>query len=356
MKKALERLRNENLRRTLVRLVEAGWMKVTLLLLSATIIIIVVLAGGVVLLADAHPFAPDHPLYNLQFAAESISLELTFNDAKQAEKALLFAERRLEELEQAPQGEDLGTYAARLDADLSLAVRLIFGLPLEDRGELIDSLTLFTRQAQQVLADMPGQSDAITALLDKLTELLAATSPAEIMAVADPEAAARDRIEAENVLFIGDDFDHSFYPLTGAHAETECVNCHLDGQYAGTSGECLACHLSPADHYVGECVACHATTAWADVTFDHTGLADCGSCHLEDAPPQHYPGQCSTCHVPQNWTEIAFDHAGFDDCVSCHASAAPPFHYQGQCSNCHVSQDWSLVTFNHTGFTDCAGC
>ena len=140
MRQVLDRLANMNLRRRIARLVEAGWMKVTLLLLSAVIVIVVLFIGGVFLLADGHPFMPGHPLYGLQFAAESIRLELIFSDFNQAEKALTFADQRLVELEQAPQDADLGPYAERLDSDLSLSVRLIFKLPLEERDQLIERL------------------------------------------------------------------------------------------------------------------------------------------------------------------------------------------------------------------------
>ena len=58
------------------RLIEGGWMKMVLLSLSAVIIIVVLLAGGVILLADSYPFEPGNPLYGLQYAAESVRLEL----------------------------------------------------------------------------------------------------------------------------------------------------------------------------------------------------------------------------------------------------------------------------------------
>ena len=40
-------------------------------------------------------------------------------------------------------------------------------------------------------------------------------------------------------------FDHSLskFPLTGAHAATQCAQCHVNNQFAGTPTQCSACHL-----------------------------------------------------------------------------------------------------------------
>ena len=94
MKKVPENRKFDDLHRRAIRHFERGWMKMTLLLLSAVIVAVVFLTGGVILLADAHPFGPGHPLFLLQFAAESIRLELIFDDVDQADEALLLAERR----------------------------------------------------------------------------------------------------------------------------------------------------------------------------------------------------------------------------------------------------------------------
>ena len=73
-------------------------MKKVLVLLTVIIAVAVVLTGTVTLLAEVHPFLPGHPLYPLQFAVESIRLELTFNPTNKADRALDLTERRLEEL------------------------------------------------------------------------------------------------------------------------------------------------------------------------------------------------------------------------------------------------------------------
>ena len=61
-------------------------------------------------------------------------------------------------------------------------------------------------------------------------------------------------------------FDHNqtVFPLTGAHLETACGQCHLDGVYQGTPQDCASCHEDPAFHrgmLGSECAACHTPAA-----------------------------------------------------------------------------------------------
>jgi hypothetical protein len=71
-------------------------------------------------------------------------------------------------------------------------------------------------------------------------------------------------------------FDHNTmtaFPLTGAHASVPCLNCHINGRYAGMPKDCASCHLtlynqttSPnhrAEGFPTECSMCHTTTSWA---------------------------------------------------------------------------------------------
>ena len=128
-------------------------MKKILIVLTVIIAISVVLTGTVTLLAEVHPFLPGHPLYTLQFAVESIRLELTFNPTNKADRALDLAERRLEELIESANGSDLELAASYLENDLNSAVRLILAAPLDERSRLIDRLNvLLVRVEREVNA------------------------------------------------------------------------------------------------------------------------------------------------------------------------------------------------------------
>ncbi|MFT4626239.1 MAG: hypothetical protein ACI8PZ_004916 [Myxococcota bacterium] len=211
-------------------------------------------------------------------------------------------------------------------------------------------------------------------------------------------------------------FDHerTDYPLTGAHTDVACAECHgapPDEVFAPIPfGSCLDCHADDDPHAGGfggeRCDSCHATAAWADVSFDHateTGFAllgehtplacadchdepayagetaVCESCHRGDEPDDHYDGDCGDCHQVTGWLPAllrADDHAstgfplrgahasvGCADChhtdavspfcADCHDSDDPHRNLLGnRCDQCHGPGDWLLTRFNHasTGF------
>jgi hypothetical protein len=128
-------------------------------------------------------------------------------------------------------------------------------------------------------------------------------------------------------------FDHTqtAFPLTGAHLETACAQCHLDGVYQGTPQECGACHEEPAFHrglLGSDCASCHDTTAWSPARYDrlHTfpinhgerGASPCQTCH----PDTLSTYTCYECHE-HGQAETASKHreegiTDFEDCVRCH--------------------------------------
>ncbi len=70
-------------------------------------------------------------------------------------------------------------------------------------------------------------------------------------------------------------FDHAAYanfPLTGVHATLPCVQCHVNGRYAGTPADCASCHIKDynsttdpnhrAAGFPTDCSACHNTSSW----------------------------------------------------------------------------------------------
>ncbi len=62
------------------------------------------------------------------------------------------------------------------------------------------------------------------------------------------------------------------WPLTGAHADTGCADCHKGANptYEGTSARCVSCHRADFDgvrnqrhqRYALTCATCHSTDAW----------------------------------------------------------------------------------------------
>ncbi len=203
-------------------------------------------------------------------------------------------------------------------------------------------------------------------------------------------------------------FDHSHFPLTGAHLAPDCADCHIGGVYEGTPNDCVGCHLdeytstNDPDHaaagFPTDCQVCHTPTVWDNATFDHsqfplTGAhagADCASCHVggvfQGTPndcaschiaeynaatdPDHatagFPTDCQQCHTPTTWDGANFDHTWFPlegahaatDCASCHEGGV----FQGtpnDCASCHIDQYNATTNPNHqdAGFpTSCQNC
>ncbi|MCL4305895.1 hypothetical protein KJZ99_08265, partial [bacterium] len=147
-------------------------------------------------------------------------------------------------------------------------------------------------------------------------------------------------------------FDHQTtnFPLTGAHVQTSCQQCHVGGVFEGTPGQCIDCHLADyngttePDHAAAQmstaCLACHTTESW-DMGFDHqttnfplTGAhvqTSCQQCHVGGVF-EGTPGQCIDCHLA--------DYNGTTD----------PDHEAAQmstaCLECHTTSNWNS-TFNH---------
>lgn len=105
-------------------------------------------------------------------------------------------------------------------------------------------------------------------------------------------------------------FDHTTWPLTGAHSSASCNACHAGGVYQGTPRDCAACHIdeynqtSDPNHrsagFPTNCEACHSTSRWGGASFNHnfplTGPHRLG---------------CSTCHTNPNNFQVF-------DCTNCH--------------------------------------
>ena len=90
-------------------------------------------------------------------------------------------------------------------------------------------------------------------------------------------------------------FEHSKtgFSLTGAHTNTRCESCHINGVFKGTPKQCGGCHIKssrmgatpmPSGHMSTKytCEACHVSAAWTPALFSHDGILEstpCASCH-----------------------------------------------------------------------------
>ena len=147
--------------------------------------------------------------------------------------------------------------------------------------------------------------------------------------------------------------EHSFFPLTGAHGNLTCTECHTGDGYQGLSSECASCHqddfteTTDPDHelfgFSSTCTECHTTLAWSPSTFSH----DITGFPLEGA---HASALCSSCHT------AAYGKKPPTDCYACHQQEYnnAPGHtansFPLNCLECHVQTAWGQVTFTHDEF------
>ena len=155
-------------------------------------------------------------------------------------------------------------------------------------------------------------------------------------------------------------FNHNStgFPLTGAHLNTVCSDCHQSG-YAGTSTECSDCHQpdynqssNPNHTTLGipvSCADCHSTDpGWEPATFQiHNNYYELTGAHSTIA------NDCATCHKGNY-------NATPNTCYACHTndytSTTSPNHvtenFSTDCQTCHTTNAWQPATFDHnnTGF------
>jgi len=174
----------------------------------------------------------------------------------------------------------------------------------------------------------------------------------------------------------GAKFDHTSFPLNGAHVGIGCNACHGGGVYRGTPSACFACHQDDykgaRDHVSGNfpttCQDCHTTSTWRGGDFSHRGISNgCSVCHLDDyqatTRPDHetggFPTTCESCHQTSTWEGASFNHGGITSgCVVCHMddwqSTTQPNHAANgistTCELCHNTRSWGDGSFTHTQF------
>lgn len=126
-------------------------------------------------------------------------------------------------------------------------------------------------------------------------------------------------------------FDHdlSDFPLTGAHVNVPCENCHTAASFSEVGNWCGACHADPAYHlglFSSDCSACHSTFSWLPASYNgphrfplgHGGGASCQTCH----PDTLARYTCYGCHE-HNRSRVESEHreegiGNLSSCVRCH--------------------------------------
>ncbi|NOY98181.1 MAG: hypothetical protein GXP40_03115 [Chloroflexi bacterium] len=107
-------------------------------------------------------------------------------------------------------------------------------------------------------------------------------------------------------------FDHSRadFPLTGAHVNVKCEQCHVNDTFAGTPADCAACHADPDFHagaFGADCASCHTSSGWSPAQYraSHPVVADEGGRGIN-----HGGASCTTCHPSTVYSYT---------CLACHS-------------------------------------
>ncbi|HDO26675.1 MAG TPA: hypothetical protein ENH02_01030 [Bacteroidetes bacterium] len=185
---------------------------------------------------------------------------------------------------------------------------------------------------------------------------LAATSPNHVEGGYSTDCSECHQMNS--FTWTGPNFTHSFFPLTGGHAISDCSRCHTDpNDYSNISPDCFSCHskdynstTQPNHQQAGlstNCASCHKGD------YDNTPNT-CVGCHQSDydqtTNPPHASAQfstdCSLCHTETVWIPSTFDHDGqyfpiysgnhngeWELCSDCHTT---PGNYSAfSCIDCH---------------------
>ena len=148
------------------------------------------------------------------------------------------------------------------------------------------------------------------------------------------------------------DHDQTGFMLVGAHSNTDCASCHVNGVFVGTPTDCFSCHQRDYENtqnpnhvlaqFSAQCLDCHTQNAWSPALFDHnlTRFSLTGA---------HSNVDCASCHANGVFANIPMD------CFSCHQTdynrARDPNHasarFPQECEQCHNTNRWEPANFNH---------
>lgn len=173
-------------------------------------------------------------------------------------------------------------------------------------------------------------------------------------------------------------FDHikTGFNLTGAHIQSRCESCHIQGMFRGTPRDCATCHMpgnrmgataKPNRHVatIAPCESCHRTTGWTPANFSHVSVTPgtCMTCHNGSSATAKPGGHilttesCDKCHRTTAWSPAGYNHIGIapGTCATCHngskATGKPGRHVvtTDSCDTCHRTTAWLPAGFNHIG-------
>lgn len=155
-----------------------------------------------------------------------------------------------------------------------------------------------------------------------------------------------------------------------AHLNTECNDCHVNGQFKNQSQECLACHKDEHKGQVSQkCEDCHKPNHRsfdeASLAFDHNKKTDfkleakhalltCEECHRDGLYDLKHK-QCTDCHQDEHKGEfdedcnVCHEQSGFEHSIFKHEK--PFYELQGAhktllCDECHTAQHYKNTPKN----------
>ena len=134
------------------------------------------------------------------------------------------------------------------------------------------------------------------------------------------------------------DFDHKAtgFALEGAHAKSDCGECHKkQPKYMGLRDKCASCHKDAHKGQLGDkCDRCHTTTAFLPASkFEHSKT----KFKLEG---KHASVACAECHKPRPDGLPKYEKLRFKDCADCHSDPHQGKTFLSDCSTCHTVAGW----------------
>ena len=137
-------------------------------------------------------------------------------------------------------------------------------------------------------------------------------------------------------------FDHTrdaHFALTGKHATTACLTCHVQPVNRVKLGKaCNDCHARDDVHKGQQgprCEQCHNDSTWRKTTFDHSrSRFPLTGAHIKVA--------CNQCHATSRFKDAK------SECIACHAKKdVHEGRYGKRCDACHTVRAWPAWDFNH---------
>lgn len=153
------------------------------------------------------------------------------------------------------------------------------------------------------------------------------------------------------------------FSLTGKHLLLGCENCHTEkGKFRLPKHECQSCHAVAKHGEFGACAKCHTTAAWTPSSFDHAttrmpltnahAQVKCQDCHPRLVTAAFKPGACKLCHTDPHAGQFdATPKPGGDPTLIKTPTAPTHIVRAGRaCIDCHTLDAWkpsTLSAMNH---------